>query len=202
MRSRSELPKRQSSNWLIGWKTANLVISSSTGRIGFTQVFQFNRFRAYAADDVASCLKSNHPAPDYNCHCGFNAFHDEHNARIFASQLNDKNRGNMVSHNLVMLRVGLYGRVIEGIYQYRDDWGYKAERQRVANVFVPPTCGRLACRRPAMWMGVLEKDKTPDIAGYSYLRPLCVEDITQRGTTISLEQCSDILKVPFLWDVE
>ena len=204
MSERRSLPQVKSPDWLEGWKTANIVVYPKRVSIGFLQMYPYTSFGPYVVDEFARCLRTAHAAPYETCHCGFNAFVEEQNARAYRNDMLTKRIPKIMTANLVMLRVGLAGRVIAGTYKNEDDWTYRGQRQRIDSVFVPPSCAKKSCRLPAMWMGVLEGDEQPDYkAGeYFYLRPLCVEHITEKGIAISLDECTAILKVPFLWDAQ
>lgn len=191
---------RYSNEWIIGWKVANLLLKDN-GSIAFSPLNQDGIIVPYGYDALAECaMFPGHKAPEATHHCGFNAVHERSDAEALRRSAIERPKIAYVPQNLVLLRVGLYGRVQEGTYSNGETWGYKAERQRVANVFIPSTCGVKACSQDSVSLGTLPKDAYA-LPGTAYLRPLCAEHISASPQPISLSQASAHLNnVPFAWE--
>lgn len=175
--------KQTQTDWVIGWKAATPYIRESNELVFMPLVC---RNIPYIVNDVAVCRRYGHSNPPADtCRCGFNAWHDIDQALHYA--LSDPNiiptmayHGNhmipvaSVGETLVILRVGLHGDVID---LREPAWGYRAELQRVGDVFFSNACA--ACRRDAVALGIMNTTypSSPNqraVVGESYLIwPLC-----------------------------
>ncbi len=191
---------RRSGDWIIGWKVANLLLEE-TGGIAFSSLYQYGIITYYGYDAVAECsVFPGHKAPEATHRCGFNAMDERSDAKELRRNAIRRPSSNYVPENLVLLRVGLYGRVQEGTYPDGRTWGYKAERQRIANVFIPQACGVKNCSADSVSLGTLVTDVYA-LPGTAYLRPLCAEHISASPQPISLSQASTRFNnVPFVWE--
>lgn len=152
-------------NWVIGWKATTAYLRES-GEFVFMPLIIKNL--QYTIDDTACCYHRGHTKPPYDdCRCGFNAWHDIAQALDYMEPYarHHDSRGNYVSmgtymlplyawnFTMVMLRVGLYGDVIDAI---EPAWGYRAEKQRVADVFFNERCAY--CQNFATVIGVMNAE--------------------------------------------
>jgi hypothetical protein len=127
-----------------GYKVARLVVDPGGGAGGFLGLTVGG---LYGADTSASCevlqgslppprrlgrraRPRQHDAPDLGCTCGFYAFQDRAGAEALLSTRPPVSR----LFGLALLEVDLAGTVIE------FDRGFRASRQRVLGVGVPPWC--------------------------------------------------------------
>lgn len=192
---------RTSSEWVVGWKIANLLVMPQ-GKIGFSPIRQYGIVTAYGIDATAECASMpSHKAPEATHQCGFNAFHDQAGAARYWDQAVNRPDVWYVTDNLVMLRVGLWGRVQEGTHPDGVTWGYKASRQRVANVFVSPYCQADNCTDEAVALGVLAKEPGRPLPQTSYLRPMCKLHVPfSTRKALALPQLIEQTGVDFRWD--
>jgi hypothetical protein len=187
-----------SSEWIIGWKVANLIITPDR-QIMFEPVVQNGIIRAIAIDAVAECGQYTHPALTTWCHCGFNAFETREDAERIWSFYSSQPRSFNVTKNVMMLRVGLYGRVLEGSHGNGYKWGYRAAQQRAANVFVPRWCGAPGCSERAIALGLAPGELSYALPGTDYFRPLCDLHSSQSSYALKLEEATRKTDVEFLW---
>jgi hypothetical protein len=210
MMTKEGLPVRDlKDRWLVGFKVANLVFEEKTGDIGLLQVYhQGLVVRPYGLDATAFCAlqgsANDHAAPGYSCKCGFNVWDDEAYVweflEIAMQGRNDSGTMTYSAHNPVVFRVGLYGRVIEGVYLDKPDlWGYKGEKQRVDCMLFTSMCSGEDCHYPAQVTGVLPGDSTVPSRGYQYLRPLCYGHASERGLRLTPQQLSAATGVRVFW---
>lgn len=193
------LPHASSSKWTIGWKTANLMLSSDGSKIAFVQVRRYGLHQPYGVTAHAVCnVKPHHVVPheepDDPCHCGFNAFHEADDATAYFQA---PWRATLNLQSLVLLRVGLSGSVISGTFSANDKWGYRASEQTVANVFVPQQCTTCGRDIGADEVGWLTPADTQDYDGYRYLMATCQEHTTP--SSLTLEQIAALSEVDFRW---
>ena len=179
-------PTIVSHDWTIGWKVANIYIRQD-GALCFAPVHQDGAIRAYGVDAVAECQRYAHPAPYDTCKCGFNAWEDlEIVWRYARGAQRAKEYGIAQTESLVLLRVGLYGDVVDGTITIGPDWkpwGYRASQQRVADIFFSKECA--SCSQPAVGLGALDYNIT--WAGWR-LRPLCQEHLDQTERTVKTDR--------------
>lgn len=139
------LPTSERDETIEAWKVARLCWSPQSG----VYVRPLNRSGTIGVEAVAECRKNldfgfytstifggsqlpqmavvPHSSPDLGCHCGFYAISDR--AKALAEGTN------------VLLHVEFYGRVV--VYET----GYRAEKQRIMRIELPPTC--MFCPNPA-----------------------------------------------------
>lgn len=142
-----------SRDWIIGWKAVNVVLSSNYKNLKFRSIVMGGP--TYAVSSQAQCLLYNkrHNAPEDNCKCGFNAWHDPQYAMKyfdFYSWMQQRCVYRTPIHSLpnfigssALVRVGLSGDVIEGTinagYDWQE-WGYRASHQVVTDIFFDEYC--------------------------------------------------------------
>jgi hypothetical protein len=206
MITQRRLPYRSINDWLIGFKVANLVVSEGTGRIALLQTFISGlTYAPYDFDAPARCGASkDHAAPAYDCRCGFNAWEEEDHVWRYAGQIDHPPspyaHASFIRENLIVLRVGLYGHVIQGTYEDPQLWGYKAQRQRVAGLFFATACSDRKCQEPAVLTGIHASNKTkPPCDGYQYLRALCLNHASEAGMRLFPRELSAATGVPVFW---
>ncbi len=143
-------------DWVIGWKAA-MPYARQSGELVFMPLIC--RDVPYGVNDTAICRRSSHGNPPHNsCRCGFNAWADAVQAVSYAQpsepattyQGPHKLPVSAVNETMAILRVGLHGDVIE---TRLPSWGYRAEYQRVADMFISDTCA--LCIRDATSLGVM-----------------------------------------------
>ncbi len=146
-------------DWVIGWKAATPYIRDTNELVFMPLVC---RNIPYVVNDVAECRRYGHARPPGDfCRCGFNAWHDvEQSLRYVRTQArvvpttayhgNHKLPVPATNETLTILRVGLHGDVID---LTEPAWGYRAEKQRVLDMFVSNACA--ACTRDAVALGVM-----------------------------------------------
>lgn len=184
---------------MIGWKVANLLVTPDQ-TVMFSAVNQDGIIIPYGVDDVAECTQyPSHDAPEATHHCGFNAFHERVDAEQFWQAALVRPKRAYVVDNLVLLRVGLYGRVQEGTYPGGFNWGYKASRQRVANVFVPQQCGVDECEEEACVLGAASSETKYALPGTQYLRPICISHAREAEPTLAFSALKSSTGVEFAW---
>lgn len=145
--------------WVIGWKAATPYIRDNNELVFMPLVC---RNIPYVVNDIAVCRQYGHAQPpgDY-CRCGFNAWHDTDQALRYvrtesrpppttAYHGNHKMPVPSINETLVILRVGLHGDIVD---MREPAWGYRAERQRVVDMFVNNACA--TCSRDAVTLGVM-----------------------------------------------
>lgn len=196
MKSTKELPSRTSTDWIIGWKASNLIVDEEDGELCFSPCVHDGLISPFRRDALADCNLP-HKAPALDHVCGFNAFHEQSDAVRYLRAA-EANPGNLVVDNLVLLRVGLHGRVIEGTYFDGKTWGYKAERQRVADVLVPRRCRGDGCHEQASCLGVRPGAGFGPF-GLEYLRPLCQRHAAGARVRLTPGEASRRFRVPVSW---
>jgi hypothetical protein len=151
-RWRSRYLKEVSSEWIYGWKRAEVKLESE-GELLFQPLAHDARI-PYRRDDRSVCaLGENHKAPDRSCGCGFYAYRDL--------------IGKLQTTKTTVLRVAFAGRVLP------HEFGYRAERQVVTDIFLSRWCD--ACERPSEFIG-------PKNAGAEeYLTALCGKHAEERS---------------------
>lgn len=196
----SPIPNRRTSTeWMIGWKIANLLVTPD-GTIMFSALNQDGIITPYGIDGVAECTQYPwHDAPEATHHCGFNAFHERVGAEQFWQTALARPKHMYVVDNLVLLRVGLRGRVQEGTYPGGTRWGYKASHQRVADVFVPRRCGIDGCEEQACALGVSSSETTYALPGTQYLRPVCATHATETTLRLTFSELNSRTGIAFAW---
>jgi hypothetical protein len=144
----------------VGWKVA-VIEDLKTLRFGGYS------WGSYPVSDVSSCLTSDHPSPAFECRCGFHAYRRRSDAE---ERLNRR-------FNAVLLRVGLYGSLVE------HSSGWRAEQQDVLSIHLPARCLHRRCTSDT---GALRKD------GSSW-KAVCALHAGLNGVTLSqLRQRHDV----------
>lgn len=103
---------------------------------------------SYGLSDRAKCLDRLHSSPPYDwCRCGFNAWHDRDVAQRYGAIKRSRRRliyRGVPSKSLFtsLLYVRLEGEVVEATMdaEHLDEWGYRAARQQVADIFFVSVC--------------------------------------------------------------
>lgn len=106
----------------VGWKVA--VIADP-----FDLIFHGYSWGGYGHKSRSRCLYRNHASPQFGCRCGFHAYRDRADAVYRLDR----------RHNAVLLRVGLYGTLIE------HHKGWRAEEQDVLTIHLPRGCSARRC---------------------------------------------------------
>ena len=198
-----QLPQQQrSSEWKIGWKVANLLVDSSSTAC-FTSIIQDGIVRPYLLDDVAECTQyPSHDAPEVDHVCGFNAFLERSDAERYRRRLlTAPAHTSAHRENIVLLRVGLYGRVQEGtLFSESNIWGYKASKQRVADVFLPQRCFTPGCTGQAARTGIMNNDLSTYFSGTRFLRSLCHQHASASPYAFTPAQLSEHATAAFRWE--
>lgn len=167
--TKNSLPviKGTQTEWVIGWKATTAYLNDH-GKLVFMPLIIRNM--QYGVEDVAECYQYGHTKPPYEmCKCGFNAWHDisqaisymEPFARHRDTRANvaytdwGSGKSTIIAHNftMVILRVGLYGDVIDAT---EPAWGYRAQRQSVADVFFNHLCAR--CDKKATTLALMDAE--------------------------------------------
>jgi hypothetical protein len=99
------------------WKNAEMTWKPWSNNHNTPQFQGIGSLKSYEAVDIAHCEHS-HPVPFQACMCGFWAYKS-----ISAIH--------QLSNRQMILRVDLYGKVLEG------ETGYRAEKQRVMAIYIP-----------------------------------------------------------------
>lgn len=154
--------KQVQTDWVIGWKAAMPYIRDSNDLVFMPLVC---RDIPYGVNDVAVCRRYGHSRPPADrCKCGFNAWNDIDQAISYAllppgTMITVAHHGNhklpvhSANETLAILRVGLHGSVLDCI---EPAWGFRAEKQRVGNVFFNSGCA--LCSADATALGVMNTE--------------------------------------------
>lgn len=139
-----------STDWIIGWKAAFLAVEPDLKTLRFRSV-ALSGGVSYGVDAQAECLFHDHESPHDLCRCGYNSWHEYETALRYmrfyqALQVGPSYRYHPYINfrwSVGLLRVGAYGDVVEGTlnagYGWHQ-WGYRASRQRVSDIFFDGTC--------------------------------------------------------------
>jgi len=195
----SGLPVGRTDQWIIGWKATNLIIDPDTGEILLEQVHLDGLTSAISLDDEASCGQWSHASPHPDCRCGFNAWQSRDMALDYMRRLTlAPAPGYLVTSNLVLARVGLYGRVLEGTLMDKDDWGYRSSRQRVHSIYIPTKCGW--CDQLAVMLAVGDGEHA---ACWNpcrpYLRPACESCAVASERSYNLASLAEAQGIKLKW---
>ena len=173
---------------IVAWKVAHSYVASiDMEQIRFEPVTA--RSAIYDVESVAECIHGYgtphaRPAPYGPCHCGFNAWQTERTAlsyleksvNSYDTRLKVPLFGPSWPASFVLLRVALYGKVIEGTLSAINvnEYGYRAARQRVLDVFMDKVCGYCYSKSVQLYALKGVKSVTADpFAGRRQLRALC-----------------------------
>ncbi len=107
---------------IVAWKVATIADPITLRFNGYS-------WGSYGPTGTSRCLFTAHRSPTYACRCGFHAYR----RRSDATNKLDRRR------NAVLLRVALYGTVVE------HTSGWRAEQQDVIGVHLPSVCARRRC---------------------------------------------------------
>lgn len=178
--------------WLIGWKASNLVLDVRSERIMFFRTIWDGIIEnPDPPSATAECWQFPwHNAPAHDCRCGFNAYSERSTAEAHVrhaveERLAPRLRAGACRESIVLLRVGLKGRAIEGAYSETDTrWGYRAEMQQVTDVFIPRACQ--SCESAVVGF-TLEPCAAVDglFVGMHYAKPVCSHHLGSRSVTLS-----------------
>ena len=159
-----------SSEWIIGWKIANIALDFDMKTIQFSPAAI--SCETYGVDAYAECrmVGDIHVAPEDSCKCGFNSWDDLGVALEYMKMHQTLRVGYAYRYpprsifrlSLVMLRVGMCDDVIEGTLDAGsgwNQWGYRAARQRVSDVFFDGKCA--ACSADAQHVCTTLHTTTP-----------------------------------------
>lgn len=196
---------------IIGWKVAHSYV-----RLADLSVIRFSpmsfRDTTYGIEDKALCHGHKHvaSAPHLHCVCGFNAWDDEATSLryMFAVQRVHEERLQTSSPELrervanwTMLRVALFGHVIEGTLSATniDDFGYRSSNQRVLDIFFEDRCAM--CENKTTQLAALETESfSPFFAGdCRRLRPLCTMHLNETHITLELATLEKRNNVKIHW---
>ncbi len=181
---------------IIGWKVAHSYVLLAKPDVLRFSPLSF-RNTTYGAEDRALCHGHRHvsSAPHLRCACGFNAWDNEETSiryMIEAQKVHDFRSRTVLPElrerdaNWVMLRVALFGRVIEGTMSATnvDDFGYRASNQRVLDVFFDEQC--VVCgNQTTQLMALGTETFSPFFAGNCRrLRPLCAMHLDETHTIL------------------
>jgi hypothetical protein len=114
---------------IVGWKVATIADPDA-------MLFNGYSWGTYGVVGAARCLFHNHTSPVFDCSCGFHAYRHRHHAQ---DRLNRR-------RNPVLLRVGLYGTIVE------HRLGWRAQQQDLLGVHLPSTCSRRKCEQPTTYL--------------------------------------------------
>lgn len=147
-----------STDWIIGWKAAFVAITPDLRTLQFRSV-AISGGSSYGTDAKAECLFYEHASPNDLCRCGFNSWHEYETALRYMRFYQALQLGHSYKFHpyidfrwsVALLRVGVYGDVVEGTLKAGYDWhhwGYRASHQRVSDVFfdgmcIVPGCGKM-----------------------------------------------------------
>lgn len=159
-----------SSDWIIGWKIANVALAADMKTLRFSPAAI--SCETYGVDSYAECrmVGDLHVAPDDSCKCGYNSWDDLGIALDYMKMHQSLRVGYAFRYpprsifrlSLAMLRVGMYDDVIEGTLDAGlgwNKWGYRASKQRVSDIFFDGKCA--ACSAEAQYICATVKTRTP-----------------------------------------
>lgn len=192
-----DLPQLHTNKWIVGWKVSNLLVSTDGKHLALEQVMQDGHIRAYSLDDTAMCNQWGHTAPDKDCACGFNAYTEPKPALDYGKWAEKQAKWHLITRNLVLLRVGLYGRMIEGTLPRAGGWGYRSTKQRVDTICLPVKCG--FCGKKATMAAAEPKEGFPHFGVYLYLRPSCDACATPEVPHFTLPALAKVSGVKVRW---
>lgn len=174
-----------SQEWVIGWKAAFASVTADLRTIRFKAVIKYSCTYGVEARAICRAPHRTHAAPDDQCRCGFNAWDSADLAVMYLYDHRaflDKSASRFEtspplgwSRSLTVLRVGLYGDVIEGTLdagENWDKWGYRASDQLTTDVFFSGHCA--ACGDQARYIGATAKTSLMR-STLIPLNPLCVQ---------------------------
>jgi len=107
---------------VLGWKVAVIEDLETLRFGGFS-------WGSYHVTGFSACLTSDHISPKFSCRCGFHAYKNREDAE---QRLNRRS-------NAVLLRVGLYGTLVQ------HTTGWRAEQQDVLSIHFPFLCRHRGC---------------------------------------------------------
>jgi hypothetical protein len=110
----------------VGWKIASLIDLHPLRFSGYS-------WGNYGTLAMSRCLFLRHGSPHPGCRCGFHAYRLREDAERLLNRRD----------NAVLLRVGLYGTLVEHTH------GWRAEEQDVLAVHLPAHCTARGCDEPA-----------------------------------------------------
>lgn len=200
---RINLPQSKETDWIYGWKGANLLIHRMTHEIKFAPIYQYHdQAEPYGVEANAKCQSSMHRAPRrpvklFPCQCGFNAYGEENLSHALNFLIPAPGRGYaMVTDNVVILWVGLSGLIYAGNVRGSEAKAARGAHQRVGLVLVPKACAEPDCfMEPASLSRLGPRPASKQLHEYDYLRPTCKAHEAQG--CLSLERCSERLEVPY-----
>ncbi len=191
-----------SSDWIIGWKAANIALASDMETLVFRSAVMGGRPYPRVANAECLLYQHRHQAPVDNCKCGFNAWDELEFATTYwclFSQIQEKyvyrappDRGKVFIGSCVLLRVGLAGDVIEGTIDAGNkwqEWGYRASSQTVTDVFFDETCA--VCDEDAHTLCAMQNVPVSDSDLYP-LRNLCDQHIDLSERVLPLSHLSSV----------
>lgn len=160
-----------STDWIIGWKTANVALASDLRTLRFSPAAISSS--AYGVDALASCRMFGdiHTAPHDSCKCGFNSW-NEYDTAVSYMKFHQAMRvgyafryypRSVFRLSLALLRVGMYDEVVEGTLDAGtgwEKWGFRASRQLVSDVFFYGKCA--ACNAKARYVCATAKTRIND----------------------------------------
>lgn len=193
-RVRSTLSTQES---FVGWKVANLLATVDGKQLAFDQIHQDGSSRPYGVEAVARCnYWDHHMPPVADCRCGFSAFQAQLTALQYRQKISRKITPQLITHNLVVLRVSLSGNVLEHSSVDVPGVMYRGHQQKVEAVFLPKKCAR--CQQRAAVAAVT--DEIVVFGGaYAYLRPTCRRHVGLESPTFTPAQLARLAKVEVGW---
>lgn len=199
-----------SSDWVIGWKGAYASVASDLRTLKFKPLVV--NLGVYGVDDKAACFGSRpkHIVPADYCHCGFNAWSSKEHALQYVALrqiLEEKNMRRIGRippsygwfRSVVLLRVGIYGDVIEGTLDAGKNWnkwGYRASHQRVADVYLDDRCA--ACDAKAHYICAMSKAYTRSHELLP-LRSYCSEHAQYGGYILQISRLAEYNNISIHW---
>lgn len=198
-----------STEWIIGWKAAYVAVAPDLRTLKFKPLV-INP-GVYGVDDKAVCFGSRpkHRVPADGCHCGFNAWDSIDYALQYAGLRQELEEQNMQRigripeygwfRSMVLLRVGMFGDVIEGTLDAGkgwDKWGYRASHQRIADVYMDSHCA--ACDAKARYVCAMPKDYLHQAAVLP-LRSFCDEHANYSRYILQISRLADYNGIGMYW---
>ena len=184
--------------WLAGWKFANVYIAEDTLQITFAPLRYDELRNSYGVNGTAKCHTRLHAKPDENCSCGFSAWERKKAASRWHRQGLWKFYPGLYNNDcIVQLRVGLYGDVVEAPIDLAGEQmlQYRASQQTVVDLFFATVCSEPDCTEETDMLGLTRHN---DLFGWA-LQPLCRRHIWLTKIPVSLDEIEAANNIAVHW---
>ena len=150
----------------------------------FGSIHQDYCFTAHEEKAICTTDETHH-APDEDCRCGFYSFRNIET--LYKS-------GHYVNSSFCLLKVRLYGRMIEGTK------GLRSEFQSVEHIWLPASCVVPKCRNKPVTIGatILCRKNAENMQSV-HLHPYCESHRDRTTISFSLSELRSQLKTDVMW---